>query len=42
MFLYLYIYGDSNFIQFNYRLMLHQGPSIFYTICNGYNLTVLM
>jgi hypothetical protein len=24
----------------HYRLILYQGPSKFYTICNGYNLTV--
>jgi hypothetical protein len=24
----------------HYRLILHQGPSKFYTICNGYNLMV--
>jgi hypothetical protein len=29
--------GDSNFIQFHYRLILHQGPSKFYIIYNGSN-----
>jgi hypothetical protein len=37
---YLYIDGDSNFIQFHYCLIFHQGPSKFYIICNGYNFTV--
>jgi hypothetical protein len=32
--------GDSNFMQFHYRLILHQGPSKFYIIYNSYNLTV--
>jgi hypothetical protein len=27
-------------MQFHYRLILDQGPSKFYIICNGYNLTV--
>jgi hypothetical protein len=40
MFFYLYIDGDSNLMQFHYHLILHQGPLKFYTICNGYNLTV--
>jgi hypothetical protein len=33
--------GDSIFMQFHHHLILHQGPSKFYTICNGYNLTDL-
>jgi hypothetical protein len=40
MFFYLQIDGDSNFMQFHYCLILHQGPSKFYIIYNGYNLTV--
>jgi hypothetical protein len=40
MFFYLQIDGGSNFMQFNYYLILHQGPSKFYIIYNGYNLTV--
>jgi hypothetical protein len=40
MFFYLYINGDSNFIQFYYRLILHQGPSKIYTNYNSYNLTI--
>jgi hypothetical protein len=40
MLLYLLIDGDSNFIQFHYCLILHQGLSKFYIICNSYNLTV--
>jgi hypothetical protein len=27
-------------MQFHYRLILNQGPTKIYTICNGYNLTV--
>jgi 2',3'-cyclic-nucleotide 2'-phosphodiesterase (5'-nucleotidase family) len=30
----------SNFIQFHYHLIFHQGLSKFYIICNNYNLTV--
>jgi hypothetical protein len=40
MFFYLKIDGDSNFIQFHYHLILHQGPAKFYTIYNNYNLMV--
>jgi hypothetical protein len=31
---------DSNFTQFHYHLILHQGPSKFYLIYNDYNLIV--
>jgi hypothetical protein len=37
---YLWIDGHSNFIQFHYRLIVHQRPSNFYIICNSSNLTV--
>jgi hypothetical protein len=37
---YLYIDGDLNFMKFHYHLILHQGPSKFYTVCNNYSLTV--
>jgi hypothetical protein len=40
VFLYLWIDGYSNFIQFHYRLIVHQTPSNFHIICNGYNLMV--
>jgi hypothetical protein len=40
MFFYLYIDGDSNFIQFYYRLILHQGSLKFYIIYNSYNLMI--
>jgi hypothetical protein len=37
---YLWIDGHSNFIQFHYRLIVHQRPSNFHAIYNGSNLTV--
>jgi hypothetical protein len=40
VFFYLWISSHSNFMQFNYCLIVHQRPSIFYLICNGSNLTV--
>jgi hypothetical protein len=40
MLFYLWIDGHLNFIQFNYRLIVHQRPSNFHIICNGSNLTV--
>jgi hypothetical protein len=38
---YLYIDGHSNFMEFHYRLIVHQKPSNFHVIYNGFNLTVL-
>jgi hypothetical protein len=40
MFFYLWIDCHSNFMQFHYRLIVHQRPSIFYAIYNGSNLTI--
>jgi hypothetical protein len=40
MYFYLWIDDHSNFMQFNYRLIVHQRPSNFHAICNGFNLTV--
>jgi DAD family len=40
VFFYLYIIGHSNFIQFHYRLIVHQRPSNFHIIYNGFKLTV--
>jgi hypothetical protein len=40
IFFYLQIDGDSNYKQFHYCLILNQGPSKFYIIYNGYNLTI--
>jgi hypothetical protein len=40
VFFYLWIDDYSNFIQFHYRLIVHQRPSNFHIICNGSNLTV--
>jgi hypothetical protein len=37
---YLYIHGYSNFMQFHYRLIVHQRPSNFHVIYNSSNLTV--
>jgi hypothetical protein len=37
---YLCIEVHSNFMQFHYRLIVHQRPSNFYVIYNGSNLTV--
>jgi hypothetical protein len=37
---YLWLDCASNFVQFYYRLVLHQVLSKFYTICNNYNLIV--
>jgi hypothetical protein len=37
---YLWIDSYSNFIQFHYRLIIHQKSSNFHAICNGFNLTV--
>jgi hypothetical protein len=38
---YLWIHGHLNFVQFGYHLIVHQRPSNFHVIYNGYNLTVL-
>jgi hypothetical protein len=40
VFFYLWIDGHSNFMQFHYRLIVHQRPSNFQIICNGSNLMV--
>jgi hypothetical protein len=40
VFFYLWIDDYSNFIQFHYRLIVHQRPSNFHIIYNGSNLTV--
>jgi hypothetical protein len=40
VFFYLWIDGYLNFMQFHYRLIVHQRPSNFHIICNGSNLTV--
>jgi hypothetical protein len=40
MFFYLWIDGHSNFMQFHYCLIVHQRPSNFHAIYNGFNLTV--
>jgi hypothetical protein len=37
----LIVYGDSNFMQFYYCLVLQQGPSKFYIIYNDHNMAVL-
>jgi hypothetical protein len=39
MLFYLWIEGHSYFIQFHYRLIVHQTPLNFYVIYNGFNLT---
>jgi DAD family len=40
VFFYLWIDVHSNFMQFHYRLIVHQRPSNFHIIYNGYNSTV--
>jgi hypothetical protein len=40
VFFYLLIAGHLNFMQFHYRLIVHQRPSNFHVICNDFNLTV--
>jgi hypothetical protein len=40
VFFYFLIDGHSNFMQFHYRLIVHQRPSNFHAIYNGSNLTV--
>jgi hypothetical protein len=40
MFLYLWIDGHSNFLQFYYCLIVHQRSLNFHIICNGSNLMV--
>jgi hypothetical protein len=40
VFFYLWIKGHSNFMQFHYRLIVHQRPSNFYAIYNDLNLMV--
>jgi hypothetical protein len=40
VYLYLYIDGHLNFMQFHYCLIVHQRPSIFHAIYNSSNLTV--
>jgi hypothetical protein len=40
MFFYLWIDGHSSFMQFHYHLTVHQIPSNFYVICNGFNLAI--
>jgi hypothetical protein len=40
MFFYLWIDGNSNFMQFHYRLIVHQRPSNFYSIYNDSDLTI--
>jgi hypothetical protein len=40
VFFYFKIDGHSNFMQFHYRLMVHQRLSNFHAIYNGSNLTV--
>jgi hypothetical protein len=40
MFFYLSIDGHLNFMEFHYRLIIHQRSSNFHIIYNGFNLTV--
>jgi hypothetical protein len=40
VFFYIWIDEHLNLMQFHYRLIVHQRPSIFHKICNGFNLTV--
>jgi hypothetical protein len=40
MFFYLYIDGDSNFIQLHYRLIVHQRPSN-YNRCKLYKILMV-
>jgi hypothetical protein len=41
MFLYLYIDGDSNFMQFHYRLIVHQRSSN-YNRCKLYKILMIL
>jgi hypothetical protein len=40
VFFYLWIDGRSNFMQFHYRLIVHQRPLNFHIIYNGSKLTI--